>query len=171
MNEPASPPPVWLTLPDGQTVRARLHARRWTPSGWRYRVGLPVWSVTPERDVEPVEYTVWVPADEDDDYVRPVEGADYSTVPVEERPPPRPSHPYLAPPPPGVDMSWAWTVEHTRAAGPGSPATGTVVHEYGCALAPPGSPELDLDEALTALARPRARACQQCAAAEVLTRL
>lgn len=84
---------------------------------------------------------------------------------VEARPP---SHPYLAPSPPAADMSWAWTVERTRAAGPGSRPTGTVVHKQWCEAVPAGGAELDLDEAL---ARPGARACQICAAAEVLTRL
>ncbi|MFD0555204.1 phospholipase effector Tle1 domain-containing protein [Streptomyces rectiviolaceus] len=65
----------------------------------------------------------------------------------------------------------AWTVEQTQAGGPGSPATGAVVHEDGCELAPPGGPELDLGQALAALARPGGRACQDCAAAEVLGRL
>ncbi|MFD5489458.1 DUF6233 domain-containing protein [Streptomyces virginiae] len=158
MPDPAVPPRVLLTLPDGQEVRARLHARRWTPAGWRYQVGMPVWSVTADQHVEPVEYTVWVPAG-GEQYVRPVEGQDYSTVPV-ERPP---SHPYLAPPPPGADLRWAWTIERTRGA--------AVLHEYGCARAPADGPELTLDDALTAYARPGARACGECAAAEVLDRL
>ncbi|WP_406387402.1 DUF6233 domain-containing protein [Streptomyces sp. NBC_00887] len=68
-------------------------------------------------------------------------------------------------------MSWAWTGERTRAAGPGSRPTGPVVHEHGCKAVPAGGAELDLEGALAALARPGARACQICAAAEVLTRL
>ncbi|OEJ56862.1 hypothetical protein BGM19_01255 [Streptomyces agglomeratus] len=65
-----------------------------------------------------------------------------------------------------------WTVEQTQVGGPGNPATEAVVHEDGCQAAPAGDPELDiaLDEALEALARPGASACQECAAAEVLTR-
>ncbi|MEU6215419.1 DUF6233 domain-containing protein [Streptomyces sp. NPDC047023] len=109
--------------------------------------------------MEPVEYPVWVPAGEDE-YVRPVEGQDYRTVPVETRPS---SHPYLAPPPPGADVRWAWTIEHTGGV--------AVLHEYGCASAPADGPELTLDDALDAYARPGARACPECAAAAVLERL
>ncbi|MEU4730767.1 hypothetical protein [Streptomyces sp. NPDC023588] len=80
---------MWLTLPDGQEVRARLHTRRWAPNGWRYRVGMLVWSAPADQQVEPVEYTVLVPAGEDE-YVRPVEGQDYSAVPTETSPPSQP---------------------------------------------------------------------------------
>ncbi|WP_053686841.1 DUF6233 domain-containing protein [Streptomyces sp. IGB124] len=118
---------------------------------------MPLWSVTADQYVEPVEYTVWVPAG-GDEYVRPVEGQDYSAV--EAHPP---SHPYLAPPPPGTDRRWVWTIERTRGA--------TVLHEYGCPSVPPDGPELTLDDAVTAYARPGARACGECAAAEVLDRL
>ncbi|MFD8146117.1 DUF6233 domain-containing protein [Streptomyces sp. NPDC059708] len=162
---PAHPPSVYLTLPDGQELRGRLLARRWTPAGWRYRVAVTLWSAT-ATGVEPADYTLWVPA-EDRAYLRPDDGADYTHVPTEGPP----SHPYLAPPPPEADMHWAWTTEQTRAAGPGSRPTGLVIHEYGCEHAPPGGPELTLDQALTAYARTGARACQSCAAAEVLTRL
>ncbi|MGP3691191.1 DUF6233 domain-containing protein [Streptomyces sp. IBSNAI002] len=55
--------------------------------------------------------------------------------------------------------------------GPGSRPTGTVVHEYGCEIVPPDGPELDLEQALAAFGREGARACQECAAAEVLNRL
>ncbi|MFD5066244.1 DUF6233 domain-containing protein [Streptomyces sp. NPDC058394] len=161
MSDPAVPPAVWLTLPDGQEVRARLHARRWTPSGWRYRVSVPLWSVTADQYVEPVAYTVWVPAG-GDEYVRPVDGQDYGAVPTEERPP---SDPYLAPPPPGVEQRWAWTIER-----PGG-TSGVVLHEHGCVRAPADGPELSLDDAVTAYARPGARVCGECAAAEVLDRL
>ncbi|MFE0005240.1 DUF6233 domain-containing protein [Streptomyces erythrochromogenes] len=167
MPSPApSPPRLWLTLPDGQEVRGRLLARKWTPSGWRYRVAVALWSATADLGVEPADYVVWVPADAEAGYVRPEDGADYSGVPSEGPP----SHPYLAPPPPRADTRWAWTVEQTRNGGPGSRPTGTLVHEHGCSQAPADGPDLDLDQALAALARAGARACQQCAAAEVLTR-
>ncbi|MBT2545801.1 hypothetical protein J7E99_35305 [Streptomyces sp. ISL-44] len=70
-------------------------------------------------------------------------------------------------------MRWAWTAERTRSGGPGSRPAGTVVHEWGCPHAPEGVPELDLDQALTELARTGAGACacRECAAAEVLGRL
>ncbi|MEU9237123.1 DUF6233 domain-containing protein [Streptomyces subrutilus] len=155
-------PRVWLTLPDGQEVRGRLLARKWTPAGWRYQVAVALWSATSDLGVEPADYTVWVPADEGE-YLRPDTGADYGTVPTEGPP----SHPYLAPLPPGADVHWAWTVEQLRVAGPRSRPAGTLVHEYRCKVAPADGPELDLEQALAALAR----ACQECAAAEVLTRL
>ncbi len=90
MSDTALPPPVWLTLPDGQEVRARLHVRRWTPAGWRYQVAVPLWSVTADQYVEPVDYTVWVPAG-GDEYVRPIDGQDYGAVPIEQRPRPTPT--------------------------------------------------------------------------------
>ncbi|KOV17254.1 hypothetical protein ADK91_02870 [Streptomyces sp. XY511] len=168
MPDPASPAPrVWLTLPDGQELRGRLLARKWTPSGWRFQVSVALWSATADLGVEPADYVVWVPADVGTEYLRPVDGDDYTGVPTDGPP----SHPYLAPPPPGADMSWAWTVEQTRTSGPGSRPTGTRIHEHGCPQAPADGPELDLDQALTALTRAGARACQECAAAEVLTRL
>ncbi|MET9568508.1 DUF6233 domain-containing protein [Streptomyces virginiae] len=68
-----------------------------------------------------------------------------------------------APPPLGVNLRWAWTIERTRG--------GAVLHEYGCGRAPADGPELSLDDAVTAYARPGARACGECAAAEVLDRL
>lgn len=60
---PDTPAPrVNVTLPNGSTVEARLHARRQDADGaWWYEVTLPV------------------PADT----VRPVDGEDYSTVPTE----------------------------------------------------------------------------------------
>ncbi|MFJ8166547.1 DUF6233 domain-containing protein [Streptomyces sp. NPDC096136] len=165
-SAPSLPPSVRLTLPDGQELRGRLLARRWTPAGWRYQVSVVLWSATAAMGVEPADYIIWVPA-EGGAYLRPEDGADYTTVPTEGPP----THPYLAPPPPGADMRWAWTIEQTRAAGPGSRPTGTLIHEYSCADAPRNGPELTLEEALTAYARPGARACQHCGAAEVLTRL
>ncbi|MFF5808290.1 DUF6233 domain-containing protein [Streptomyces sp. NPDC012746] len=162
MTDPAAPP-VLLTLPDQQEIRARLLARRWTPAGWRFKVAVPLWSVTIRQTIEPVEYAVWVPADAR--YVRPVEGAVYDGVPTED-----PRTPSDSAPAASAGLRWAWTVQTVRTGGPGRPAT-TLVHEQGCPTAPDGGPELDLDEALIALARTGARACQACAAAEVLTRL
>ncbi|MFE4205450.1 DUF6233 domain-containing protein [Streptomyces goshikiensis] len=162
MTDPARPP-VLLTLPDRQEIRATLLARRWTPAGWRYQVAAPLWSVTVRQTVEPVEYAIWVPADPR--YIRPVPGVVYDRVPTED---PRTSTP--APAATGASLRWTWTVQTIRTGGPGRGTT-TLVHEHGCPAAPAGGPELDLDEALTALARTGARACQTCAAAEVLTRL
>ncbi|WP_331720526.1 DUF6233 domain-containing protein (plasmid) [Streptomyces sp. NBC_00161] len=165
MPDPASPP-VWLTLPDGQEVRGRLLSRRWTPSGWRYRITVALWSATNDLNIEPADYVVWIPAGTGT-HVRPVDGADYTDVPTEGPP----SHPYLAPPPQPADMEWAWTGEQLRFDGPRSRLVGTCVHEYGCPIAPADGPELDLGQALIALARDGAHACQECSAAEVLTRL
>ncbi|MFF3675853.1 hypothetical protein ACFYYS_17990 [Streptomyces sp. NPDC002120] len=95
LPDPAVPPLVWLTLLDGPGPPpcAPLDTRR-----CRYRVGIPLWSDTTDQLVEPVEHTVWVPAG-GNEYVRPLEGQDYSAVPIETRPPP-----YLAHPLPGTDL-------------------------------------------------------------------
>lgn len=54
---------ISLTLPDGQTVRVRLHERCETrgPHPWRYLIGVPSWVATP-TGVEAAEYRVWVTA-------------------------------------------------------------------------------------------------------------
>lgn len=156
-------PQVLLTLPDGQRIRAGLRAWTWTHRSWMFCVAIPMWSGTKNDWVEPADYVVWVPAE----HVEPIEGIDYSAVPTEGTGPPSDA----APAAPEADMRWAWTVERVWEAGPGSRPIGTIVHEYGCAKAPPGGPELTLDEALTALARAGARACKACGAAEVLTRI
>jgi hypothetical protein len=61
---------------------------------------------------------------------------------------------------------WAWTVERVRASG--GRAGGTRVHVYDCKDSPGGDRELNLDEALTELQRPGAKACKKCGAAEAL---
>ncbi|MET7621788.1 DUF6233 domain-containing protein [Streptomyces sp. NPDC005408] len=149
------PPPVWVKLPDGQELRGRLHARLQTTRAWMYKVGLPMWQGTAKEWVEPAEYVVWVPAD----YVRPIEGADYDSVPTQR----------LQSDAPPTDTRWAWTVQ--RLQGPDGRVRGTVVHSYDCENSPRGATELNLDEALTALRRPGASACKECDAAAALTPL
>ncbi|MCX4885971.1 hypothetical protein [Streptomyces sp. NBC_00847] len=40
-----APPPIWVTLPDGQEVRGQLYERRqWQLGGWMYLVGLAMWA-------------------------------------------------------------------------------------------------------------------------------
>ncbi|MGY5079299.1 DUF6233 domain-containing protein [Streptomyces nigrescens] len=143
------PAEISLTLPDGQTVRVRLHERRETrgPHPWRYLIGVPSWVATP-TGVEAAEYRVWVTADP----LQPIEGVDLSSVPTHrlpaELPPPTPS-------------GWAVRPDPERRGG-------TVVHDAGCRKTGGGGTELDAMEALDALMRPGARACHDCDAAAVL---
>ncbi|MEU5626275.1 DUF6233 domain-containing protein [Streptomyces tendae] len=144
----SSPAEIALALPDGQTVRARLHARQEVagPHPWRYLVGVPSWIARPDG-VEAAEYTVWVT----DWQLTPIEGVDLSGVPTRRLPAPSP------PPAPG------WVVR---------PAPGrrgrTVVHDATCRHAVGGGTELGTQEALDALMREGARACTDCDAAAVL---
>jgi hypothetical protein len=105
---------------------------------------MPMWSGTDDQWVEPVEFTVWVPAD----FVRPLEDQDYDSVPTTRLP---------APP---VEARWVW-----RQPLPGK--GGILVHVHDCEKWSDG-PELNLDEALTTLQRSGARACKDCGAAEAL---
>ncbi|MGA4844380.1 hypothetical protein [Streptomyces sp. G45] len=82
---PPAPVPVLVVLPDGQELTARLWARRETPRGWLYEVGLPTYHNTADGDVQAAEYRVWVRAPE---HVRPVDGISYDAVPTERLPPP-----------------------------------------------------------------------------------
>ncbi|WP_432012670.1 DUF6233 domain-containing protein [Streptomyces cucumeris] len=144
-----SPPAaITLTLPDGQTVRVRLHARREVPGPqrWRYLVGVPSWIAQPDG-VESAEYTVWVT----DRQLTPIEGVDLSGVPTRRLPGPPPQ------PAPG------WVVR------PAPECRGrTVVHDAGCRHAAGGGTELGAQEAMDALMRDGARACNECDAAAVL---
>ncbi|WP_341867927.1 hypothetical protein [Streptomyces misionensis] len=47
-----------MVLPDGQDLTARLWARRQTPYGWLYEVGLPAYRNTENGDVQVAEYRV-----------------------------------------------------------------------------------------------------------------
>ncbi|WP_432141092.1 DUF6233 domain-containing protein [Streptomyces sp. bgisy084] len=143
------PAEITLVLPDGQTVRVRLHERCETRGQhpWRYRIGVPSWVAT-QAGVEAAEYGVWVTSDQ----LQPIEGVDLSRVPTQrlppELPPPRPS-------------GWVVRADPERRGG-------TVVHAADCRQAGGGGVELGAMEALDALMRPSARACHDCDAAAVL---
>lgn len=83
----SSPAEIALALPDGQTVRVRLHARQEVagPHPWCYLVGVPSWIACPDG-VEAAEYTVWVT----DRQLTPIEGVDLSGVPTRRLPAPPP---------------------------------------------------------------------------------
>jgi hypothetical protein len=160
MSAPAPPPPaIAVILPDGQEVRGVLHERRQTPDTWMHLIGVPLWSTTESGGVEAVEYRAWVTTAQ----VRPVDGVTYGSVPT--RPLPRPVLPVLADQAPG--SKWAWSVQIIPAR-PGQ--SRTVVHTADCSMAGDG-PDLNLDEALSALRRPGAIACKRCDAAASLTPL
>ncbi|MDI3390485.1 DUF6233 domain-containing protein [Streptomyces sp. B-S-A8] len=146
-------PLVLLTLPDGQTVRAQLHARKETPAGWRYQVGVALYRYEESGAVEPAEYVVWVVPGI---HAHPIEGVDYASVPTE---------PLHAPAPIAPDLRWAWTVERRRLS---DGRVELVVHTHDCTEAPGGGEELNVDQALTALERTGARACHACDAAASL---
>ncbi|MFF8786773.1 DUF6233 domain-containing protein [Streptomyces sp. NPDC015125] len=151
MSSCVPPPPIWVILPDEeQKIRGRLHERRQTRSTWLHKVGLPMWSAT-EHGAKPVEYVVWL----ETEHVRPVTGVSYSSVPTVPLPAP-------TPPP----ARWGWRVQRLP-----HRTGGILVHDHDCPNAPQGGEELDLDDALTALRRPGASACQRCDAAAALTPL
>lgn len=158
MPDQPAPPPVRVLLPDGeQQITGRLHARQQTTSGWRYWIGVPLWqNVGPEGEgIEPAEYRVWL----SDAQARPIDGITYDV----------PTHRLSTEPPQAPDARWAWTVQRLR--GPTGRPADTVVHDWECEHSPGGAAELNLDQALTALEQPGARACKTCGAAVVLTPL
>lgn len=140
---------ITLVLPDDQSVEVRLYQRLQTTGRfpWRFRIGIPSWVAT-EAGVEPAEYSVWVT----DRQLRPIDGVDLSVVPthrcLESRPPAKPSD---------------WVVCHDP-----QRLGGTLVHDAACRHANGGGRELGSMEALDALMRPGAKACHECAAAEIL---
>ncbi|MEW1794688.1 DUF6233 domain-containing protein [Streptomyces niveus] len=141
------PAEIMLVLPDAQTVRARLYERQEAADGaqWRYRIGVPSWVATREG-VEAAEYSVWVTAAQ----LQPVSGVDLSTVVTHRLPAQTPT------------VTSGWTV------GPGDRKGRSVVHDTACRNAPPLASELTTLEALDALERPGARACDVCDAAAIL---
>lgn len=108
---------------------------------------MPAWVATPDG-VEAAEYTVWVT----DQQLTPIEGADLEAVPTRRLP--------RRPPPPAP----GWLVR------PAPERRGrTIVHDAACRhIADNGGKELSTMEALDALMRPGARACNDCDAAAVL---
>ncbi|WP_159392545.1 DUF6233 domain-containing protein [Streptomyces niveus] len=138
---------IMLVLPDAQRVRVRLYERQEAEEGsrWRYLIGVPAWMTT-KTGVEAAEYSVWVTADQ----LRPISGVDLSAVVT-----------YKLPTKPPVGAS-GWTV------GPGERPGQSTVHDMACRNAPPLASELTTLEALDALERPGARACEVCDAAAIL---
>ncbi|MGW8688031.1 DUF6233 domain-containing protein [Streptomyces sp. NPDC055817] len=145
-------PRIRVVLPDGQNVVGRLHARQQTRLGWRYWVGLPAGqNIGDQGEIEAGEYRVWLSAQE----AKPIEGESYDDVVT------RPLSSAAAPP-----SRWAFVVQQlTNGRGR---TVGTMVHEYECEDSPRGPNDLDVMQALDALARPGARACTKCDAAKVL---
>ncbi|WP_351237181.1 DUF6233 domain-containing protein [Streptomyces sp. NPDC002133] len=144
-ENPQGAPPIVVVLPDGQEVRARLHARRQVRGGWRYQVGVLMWREGASGGVEPVEYRAWVTPEQ----ARPVPGVSYEQVPTHRlTPADSGQHGKLKP---------AWTVQHLPHR-PGHPGA-TLVHVIGCV---PGGRPLDREAALTALGQPLAAACREC---------
>ncbi|MGW7201308.1 DUF6233 domain-containing protein [Streptomyces chryseus] len=145
-------PPICVILPDGQEVRARLHARRRHTDGWQYQVGILTWQDGRNDTAEPVEHRAWIsPA-----HARPLPDVSYQHVPTHP-PPPADSSPHRKHRP-------AWTVQHLPHR-PGHPGA-TLIHVIGCT---PSNQTLNREQALTALHQPRATACTECAAASSLT--
>ncbi|MEU4173367.1 DUF6233 domain-containing protein [Streptomyces sp. NPDC026665] len=137
-----------VTLPDGQVVRARLHARRRADTGWQYQVGVLIWQDTAHATTEPVEHLAWVGAT----HARPIPNVSYQHIPTHH-----PSGTDSVPPRRGQP---AWTLQHLPHR-PGHPGA-TLIHVIGCA---PSDQILNREQALTALGKPRAAACRECAAA------
>lgn len=149
------PPPLTVLLPDHQELQGLLIERQEIERGtWRYLVALALWAHTESGQVEPAEYRVYLEPDQ----VRPIDGVSYDSAPTHRLPP--------APVPIPAGPRWGWRVQqlHHRGGRPG----GTLVHVHDCEAADGGGREVDLDEALTALRRPGARACQECDAAVAL---
>ncbi|MEU0374414.1 DUF6233 domain-containing protein [Streptomyces sp. NPDC006283] len=95
----SGPPSIFVVLPDGQEVRARLHARRQEKDGWRYQVGIQLWQGAANGDVGAAEQRAWVsPAQ-----ARPIPGVSYRDVPT-YRPSPAGGPPQKSRP--------AWTLLH-----------------------------------------------------------
>lgn len=113
---------------------------------WRFRIGVPSWVATKDG-VEAAEYSVWVT----DRQLRPIDGVDLSVVATRRRAPATPS-----------PSGWVVRQDAERRGG-------TVVHDAACRNAAGEGRELGAMEALDALMRPGAKACHECAAAEVLT--
>ncbi|MGW4186230.1 DUF6233 domain-containing protein [Streptomyces albidoflavus] len=153
---PPVPVPVVVVLPDGQKLTARLLARRETPRGWLYEVGLPAYSNTEDGDVQAAEYRVWVRAPE---HVRPVDGVAYDAVPTERLPAPSAVREVLGPRRPS-----GWVLQKVGGRRPG-PA---VLHAVDCTDAPQNAPQLSLERALDVAERPSTRLCSLCGAAQEL---
>jgi hypothetical protein len=155
---PDGPPvPVRVVLPDGQELTARLWARRETPRGWLYEVGLPAYRNTDDGDVQAAEYRVWVRAPE---HVRPVDGVSYDAVPTERLTPPSLGRETLVP-----RRRSGWVLQKVGGVrGPGR----AVLHAVDCTEAPQSAPLLPLEQALGIAEQPGTRLCSLCGGAQEL---
>ncbi|MFJ9634430.1 DUF6233 domain-containing protein [Streptomyces sp. NPDC101175] len=155
-DTPPEPPAIIVVLPDGQEVTGRLHERRQTPEGWRYKVSVPAWRVQDNR-VVPSWYTVWVQAPA---HVKPVDGVSYEAVPTTRLPPPSAVREILGPRRPS-----GWVLQKTGdGRGPGR----GIVHAVDCEEAPAGAPALTLNQVLDVAEHPGVRLCSLCGAAAEL---
>jgi hypothetical protein len=140
------PAAISLTLPDGQTVWVRLHARQEVagPHPWRYLVGVPSWIARPDGGGGGRVHRLGD---------RPAADThrDLSGVPTWR----------LPGPPPQPDPGWVVRPAPERRGR-------TVVHDAACRHASGGGTELGTQEAVDALMRDGARACTDCDAAAVL---
>ncbi|MGW0779084.1 DUF6233 domain-containing protein [Streptomyces sp. NPDC002835] len=107
--------------------------------------------------MNPVEYRVWLPVPQ---YVRPVDGVAYDTVPTEHLPAPSIVEQLLGPRRPS-----GWVLQ--QLGGPRGAAR-SVVHAVDCAEAPQDASPLSLNQALTAAERPGVRLCSLCGASAEL---
>ncbi|MEV2236375.1 hypothetical protein AB0H69_48695 [Streptomyces phaeochromogenes] len=120
-----------VTLPSGQIVRARFHARRRTNGGWQYQVGVLVWQDTADGIAEPAEHRAWVsPA-----HVQPIPSISYQHVPTQRAP--------RAETAPSRKNQPAWTLQHLPHR-PGHPSA-TLIHVIGCT---PSDQTLNREQAL-----------------------
>jgi Family of unknown function (DUF6233) len=146
------PPPLTIFLPDRQELQGRLIERQQLEDGtWRYLVALALWRHTETGTIEPAEYRVYLPPEQ----VRPIDGISYGEVLSHRLP--------QAPVPTPAGPRWGWRVQQLHHRGGG----GALVHVHDCEAAE-GGQDVDLDDALAALRRPGARACQRCDAAAAL---
>ncbi|MGW1666196.1 DUF6233 domain-containing protein [Streptomyces microflavus] len=149
-------PAVTVAMPDGQTLRGRLHERRQVEDGWLYRIGLILWQAPDPDRPEPGEYTAWMPST----YVQPVPGEDYTAVPTTRLPQEIPPPPAYQGPAPATE----WRIESERhPAGTPAEARRTAVHRADCWVIQGQSTVVtDKGEARAAMARPGARGCALC---------
>lgn len=177
--------PIWIRLPDDQQILGRLSDRFQSDSGaWYYQVSVSLWSIVHDSrsakvHSEPYDVSFAVPAT----HVRPVDGTDYSPIPVRRsraalvrartgRSPTRTPAPAAAPEPEEEAGDWPpvrgddtdrWYVHTPLFAADAPPPSPTEVHHIRCWVGTE-SRALTTAEALQALAQPGATACTVCGA-------
>ncbi|MFI8944090.1 DUF6233 domain-containing protein [Streptomyces syringium] len=174
-------PKILVRLQDGQEVTGRVHRRWQTRDGrWFYDVSLTLWAhaVVRGRDMaEPADTRFSVPAT----HVAPVPDETYTGVPVRRHPAAiaraRTGRSPAAPPTDETSTSEAagwpqvrgddtdrWKVDQPRYAYTQTGTRRTVVHHSTCFVASKGPAELTTEQAVEALRRPGAVACEVCGA-------